>query len=150
MSYWNGSRWVAEPVAPATPRRRPHRLLGAAAEAGLITLLMFGLIAGTAFAAKGGQRGSSGASISFDTAGDVTVGTSYTVVGSGFRADTWVTVGAHYPDTTWWASGKTDASGSIRLVLTASSAGEILHEAKEVTNSGRLRLMDTATLSVAP
>lgn len=60
MSFWDGSRWVAEPVAPTTPRRRPHRLFGAAAEAGLITLLIFGLIAGTALAGKGGNGGGGG------------------------------------------------------------------------------------------
>jgi len=55
MTYWNGSGWEAD--RPATPPRpkRGRRFLGAATEAGLITLLMFGLIAGTALAAKGGN-----------------------------------------------------------------------------------------------
>jgi hypothetical protein len=54
MAYWNGTGWEAEP--PTTPRRpkRARRLLGAATEGGLITLLMFGLIAGTTVAARGG------------------------------------------------------------------------------------------------
>lgn len=60
MSYWNGDRWVSEPTTTTSPRRRSLRLLGAGAEAGLITLLMFGLIAGTAFAAKGGNGGGGG------------------------------------------------------------------------------------------
>jgi len=58
--YWNGTSWQAEePISSASTRRR-HRLLGATAEAGLITLLMFGLIAGTALAAKGGGGAAGG------------------------------------------------------------------------------------------
>jgi len=55
MSFWNGTRLVAD--VPARPSRAPgiaRRLVGATAEAGLITALIFGLIAGSAFAAKGG------------------------------------------------------------------------------------------------
>jgi hypothetical protein len=56
MTFWDGTRWV--PNAPAAePPRRSRRLLGAAAEALLITALTFGLIAGTSFAAKGGRGG---------------------------------------------------------------------------------------------
>ena len=65
MSYWDGTRWVAE--KPAAPSRAPgiaRRLLGATAEAGLITALIFGLIAGSAFAAKGGNAGTSTTSFS--------------------------------------------------------------------------------------
>ena len=66
MTYWNGTGWEAEPLAapprPRRPRRprRARRLLGAATEAGLITLLMLGLIAGTALAAPGGGKGGGG------------------------------------------------------------------------------------------
>ena len=60
MSYWDGSRWTTE-AQPATNSSRPgRRLLGATAEAGLISLLLVGLIAGTTFAAKGGERGGGG------------------------------------------------------------------------------------------
>lgn len=53
MTYWNGAGWEADRPADPPRRRRGRRFLGAAAEAGLITLLIFGLIAGTALAAKG-------------------------------------------------------------------------------------------------
>lgn len=56
MTYWDGTRWSPEP-SPPTPQR-PRllgRLFGAGAEAVLITLLIFGLIAGTTLAAKGGN-----------------------------------------------------------------------------------------------
>ena len=53
MTYWNGSGWEADRAADPSRRRRRRRFLGAATEAGLITLLMFGLIAGSALAAPG-------------------------------------------------------------------------------------------------
>ena len=62
MSFWDGNRWTRDVPADTTtappPRRR--RFIGAAAEALLITALIFGLIAGTALAAKGGNGGSRG------------------------------------------------------------------------------------------
>jgi len=56
MTYWDGNRWTPEgPAQPQEPRRRAgRRLVGASTEAALITLLMFGLIAGTTLAARGG------------------------------------------------------------------------------------------------
>ena len=60
MTYWNGTGWeVDRPATPPRPKRG-RRLLGAATEAGLITLLMFGLIAGTTLAASGGGKGGGG------------------------------------------------------------------------------------------
>lgn len=53
MTYWNGISWDADPPATLPRPRRARRFLGAAAEAALITLLMFGLIAGTALGARG-------------------------------------------------------------------------------------------------
>jgi hypothetical protein len=52
MTYWDGNRWIPEP-APEAPRQRiGRRIFGASTEAALITLLVFGLIAGTTLAAK--------------------------------------------------------------------------------------------------
>lgn len=57
MTYWDGNRWIPdEPARPTPARSRAgRRLLGASTEAALITLLMFGLIAGTTLAARGGS-----------------------------------------------------------------------------------------------
>ena len=55
MSFWDGTRWVADmPAARSRAPRIARRLLGATAEAGLITALIFGLIAGSAGAGGAG------------------------------------------------------------------------------------------------
>lgn len=54
MAYWDGTSWVPDTANPSRRTRFP-RLLGAATEAGLITLLLFGLLAGTTLAAAGGR-----------------------------------------------------------------------------------------------
>ncbi len=58
MSFWDGTRWVPEETARAG---RPSRVRGTAthivlalAEAGMAAILAVGLVAGTAFAGKGG------------------------------------------------------------------------------------------------
>jgi hypothetical protein len=63
--HWNGHTWegVDTPLAADTSAKRESRikrLAAAALEASLITALTFGLIAGTAFAAKGGGGGGGG------------------------------------------------------------------------------------------
>jgi hypothetical protein len=98
---------------------------------------------------KRAAGGATGALITFDRA-QVMVGETYHVNGSGFRPNTWVTVGAYFADTTWWNSQITDGSGRFSLAFTASSAGSIYHEAKERGNNGRLRLRATATLTAYP
>jgi hypothetical protein len=64
MSFWNGHRWEASTpptaeIKSATPSRA-KRVGGAVLEAALITALTFGLIAGSAFAAKGGPGAGGG------------------------------------------------------------------------------------------
>ena len=65
MSFWNGHQWEGVDTHPATaasakPESRTKRLAAAALEGALITALTFGLIASTAFAAKGGGGGHRG------------------------------------------------------------------------------------------
>ena len=60
MTYWDGSRWTPEPAPQTSARPRLlRRFFGASSEAALITLLLFGLIAGTTLAAQGGRGGGS-------------------------------------------------------------------------------------------
>lgn len=94
------------------------------------------------------RSGTTEAKITFDRS-QVMVGETYHVNGSGFRPNTWVTVGAHFPDTIWWNSQITDAQGRFSLAFKATSAGQIYHEAKEQGNSGRLRLRATGMLTAS-
>ena len=62
MSFWNGHQWEGVDAHPAAatsakPESRTKRLAAAALEGALITALTFGLIASTAFAARGGGAG---------------------------------------------------------------------------------------------
>jgi hypothetical protein len=62
---WNGNKWEGvdtrpAAVTPAKPDSRAKRIAAAALEASLITALTFGLIAGSAFAAKGSHGGTGG------------------------------------------------------------------------------------------
>jgi hypothetical protein len=62
MSFWNGHEWGGD-TPPATDVKREGRakhVAKAALEASLITALAFGLIAGSTFAAKGGNGGGGG------------------------------------------------------------------------------------------
>lgn len=79
MTYWDGNRWRSDAPEPTPARHRPlRRLFGATSEALLISMLVFGLIAGTALAAKGGggkgpgggDRGSLSLVMVEDTNGD--------------------------------------------------------------------------------
>jgi hypothetical protein len=118
-----------------------------------IFLVLALMLVPVAYAAKGGNTGggggSTGARITFDPATAV-VGQQYQVHGTGFAPNTWETVGAYYSDTTWWASAVTDGNGNFTVSFSATSAGKVLHEAKEQGNSGRLRLRASAYLTVNP
>jgi hypothetical protein len=124
----------------------------AVGRATVVALLVAVMIVPAALAAKGGGGGGgagTGASITFNPTAAV-VGQEYLVVGSGFRPNTWVTVGAHFSDTTWWNSQISDAQGKISLSFTATRPGQVYHEAKQQGQNGRLRLLATATLAVNP
>lgn len=112
------------------------------------------LAAGPAFA---GKSGGTSATLTFTTSAgssattQVAVGSQYYVNGSGFKAKTWVTVGAHYADATFWGSGWTDGQGKITIgPYTAYSCGQIYHEGDVLNqHNGRMSLATGATLSVS-
>ena len=60
MSYWDGTKWVADTPPVPKPASRVKRIAAATLEASLVVALTFGLIAGSVFAAKGGDRGKPG------------------------------------------------------------------------------------------
>jgi hypothetical protein len=115
----------------------------------IVLITAFVLVLTVVPGALAGKPNTSGASLSFNPA-TVVVGQQYQVNGSGFKPNTWVTVGAHDADTTWWNSGVTDGQGNISLTFTATSAGQVYHEADQMGNNDRLRFMTGATLTVNP
>jgi hypothetical protein len=124
------------------------RRIAQAAGLGAVTLALTFVPALALQSAQGAPKGSStGARLQFNPTTGV-MGQQYTVTGSGFSANRWVSVGAHFSDTTWWASGQTDGQGRFSFTLTATSAGQIYHEAKEMGSNGRLRLKTSATFTV--
>ncbi len=114
MTYWDGNSWI--PEGPPPPRRARgrtgRRLLGASAEAALITLLMFGLIAGTALAAKGGNGSSPHRSVSTCTVdGNV-------VTGSGLPADQVLNFMVTEDGSTWgWVLGFAGDAATWRVTV---------------------------------
>lgn len=91
MANWDGTRWLENvPATASPPPTRRRRLLGAAAEGALITTLIFGLIASTTFAAKGGNGNGGGNGHGNNTAVATTAGCTVdgvTVSGYGLPTD---------------------------------------------------------------
>ena len=55
MAYWNGTNWEPAKLAPINSRSgRFRHAIEAVVEGGLVSLLVVALVAGTAFAGKGG------------------------------------------------------------------------------------------------
>jgi hypothetical protein len=157
MSFWNGREWVGEePTATDVKREgRAMHVAKALLEASLITALTFGLIAGSAFAAKGGRTGGSSAG----GGGGLEVVMVYDANGNGapnwndqitFNVTTtatdkpWVLlncyVGGHWVSTTThgffpaypWGANYTLASGGW-----AGGAGDCTATLYKVTSKGR-------------
>lgn len=114
MAYWDGTRWVPD-TAPTTSERKTdrNRLLGAAAEASVIVLLVFGLVAGTTFAAGKGSGDKHDIAVTdgvFATAHDAWV--------YGDRSDYWVLAECRQDSTVVYREWVTaDAEGRATLML---------------------------------
>jgi hypothetical protein len=129
MTFWDGTRWVPDPqVAPPKPRHRVARhVFGAVAEGALITALVFGLIAGSAFAAKGGNSGKSTphtASGSCSVLPDpVAVGDPYVITVTGLSPNHFVDVDVATQIGVTGFMRYTDSSGSTSVSATAQVPG---------------------------
>jgi hypothetical protein len=82
MSFWNGREWVADspPAEDVKREGRVKHVTKALLEAGLITALTFGLIAGSAFAAKPTSGGTGGRHGGGSTTGGGTIAFGSVVV----------------------------------------------------------------------
>jgi len=172
MSFWDGSRWVEPTPTPAAAPRPSRRFLGAAAEALIITMLMFGLIAGTTLAAKGGNGGGNGgggkpggdssSSLSLvmvdpndavANRGDlVTFAVSTTATAKPwvslkcYQDGVWVYVASHgFFDAYPWDPNFTLSSGAW-----TDGAGDCSAELYMVTSNGRSRTLTTVGFHVEP
>lgn len=113
MAYWNGTSWVPNPVAAPAQQRRAGRLLGAATEASVIVLLVFGLLAGTAVA---GGKGSDGANQII--VADGVFATAHDARVSGDRSDYWVAAECMQGTTVVYREWvRADADGHATLML---------------------------------
>ena len=114
-------------------------------------VLALALVPAAGLAAKGaGGANRTSASLAFDPAQAVVVGSQYWVTGSGLSPNTWIVISAQQ-DTTYWGSGWSDDQGNVRLgPFTATVAGDSLHQAWEMNlRNGRTRLVGNATLTVS-
>lgn len=152
MTYWNGASWEADRPADPPRRRRGRRFLGAAAEAGLITLLIFGLIAGTALGAKGGAGGGgsrSPAALVVTPNPVDAYGADYSVTGSGFKPNTAVNIVISMPTCCAFFTVTADAEGDVWFVYSTGAPGTYQIDANQRLNGRKLTLMATTTFEVA-
>jgi hypothetical protein len=151
MSFWNGHRWEAQspPAAADTPRGNRAKRIGAAAlEGALITALVFGLIAGTAFA-KGGRPsgGGGGHGHGGGGSGTATVAVNpnpaaaysqFSITGCGYVPNAGVQFNLYTTTATSVWGDTADSSGCLHATGWANSAG-----------SSKLDVLQSSTTLVA-
>jgi hypothetical protein len=155
MSFWDGSQWVADsPPGRADAPRHPlvSHILAAVTEGGLIALLGFGLIAGTAFAAKGGHTNTHGGTTATVTVPDgVFGGTTTAVTTPGL----WVYAACSQNGTVVYkAYVQTDATGDAVLTLGptpmwTSGAAACTAQAGSFSSTGAWRSQASTTFNVS-
>jgi hypothetical protein len=130
MSFWTGTHWEpdAPPPTPARPSKRRHAI-EAIAEGALLSLLVVGLIAGTAFAAKGGNGRGGGhhaaaGTMTFTASPDVVQsGDLFDVSGCGFDT-TLGNVVVGFTGGSW--GSPLDSGGCFRITDIPALSGDVL------------------------
>ena len=157
MTYWDGERWLDGRVTPRTPsraRRVFDHSWKALLEGALISLMVVGLIAGTAFAGKGNAGTSGGGKTTTTahgswTAADTSVNARYTINGSGFKPGELLNVWVKDSGGTQTLFPPVDASGQFSATSWASWSGAYT---VTVYNNGGRRLvwLTSCSFSVTP
>jgi hypothetical protein len=154
MAYWDGERWLDEGASTPRATSRARRVFDhswkALLEGALVSLMVVGLIAGTAFAGKGGGGGkTSTAAHGSCTAADATVNDRYTIHGSGFKPGELLNVWVKDSGGTQTLFPPVDSSGNFSATSWASWAGAY---SVTVYNNGGRRLvwLTSCSFSVAP
>jgi hypothetical protein len=152
MSYWNGESWSDQPTHEPREASRARRIFDhswkALLEGALISLLVVGLIAGTAFAGRGGHtagggKGHNGGGTLTATVAvapnPVPAGSEFSISGCGYLPSKGVQFNFYAPGGTAIWGGMADASGCLtNAVGWASAAG-----------SARLDVLEGSTTVVA-
>jgi hypothetical protein len=152
MANWDGERWLDERVQETRQASRARRVFDhswkALLEGALISLLVVGLIAGTAFAGKGshstgGGKGHNGGGTLTATVGvspnPVPANSEFSISGCGYLPSKGVQFNFYAPGGTAIWGGMADASGCLtNAVGWASAAG-----------SARLDVLEGSTTVVA-
>ena len=139
MAYWDGERWLdkgaREPRQVSRARRAFDHSWKALLEGALISMLVVGLIAGTAFAAKGGKTTTVAHGSCAPAVSPVAVGSQYTILGSGFKPGEMVTVWVSDSHGTQTLFPPVDSSGHFSATSWASWSGA--SKATVYNNGGR-------------
>jgi hypothetical protein len=139
MTYWDGERWLDERVQEPRQASRARRVFDhswkALLEGVLISLLVVGLIAGTAFAGRGGKTAVTAHGSCQAASSPVAVGTMYTVLGSGFKPGEMITVWVSDSHGTQTLFPPVDGSGNFSASSWASWTGS--YSASVYNNGGR-------------
>jgi hypothetical protein len=140
MADWDGERWLDEEVREPRKVSRARRVfdhsLKALLEGALISMLVVGLVAGTAFAGRGGGKTTTAAHGSCAPAvSPVAVGSQYTILGSGFNPGEMITVWVSDSHGTQTLFPPVDATGHFSATSWASWSGS--SKATVYNNGGR-------------
>jgi hypothetical protein len=154
MDHWDGERWIdqqpREPRQASKARRLFTHSWQALLEGALVSVLVVGLIAGTAFAAKGGGQSTGGGKGGHHGGGTLTAtvqvspnpvpaSSEFTISGCGYLPSKGVQFNFYAPGGTAIWGGMADASGCLtNAVGWASAAG-----------SARLDVLEGSTTVVA-
>jgi hypothetical protein len=152
MEFWDGKRWIDQPTRGPREASKARRVFGhswqALLEGALISLLVVGLMAGTAFAGKGGQ--STGGGKGHHAGGTLTAtvrvspnpvpaNSEFSISGCGYLPSKGVQFNFYAPGGTAVWGGIADANGCLtNAVGWASGAG-----------SARLDVLEGSTTVVA-
>jgi hypothetical protein len=110
MTYWDGNRWIPDEPAKPKPAGAGRRLLGASTEAALITLLLFGLIAGSALGARPAASSVWVNEVSAEARGTLRLHDAFTVGYSSREREPWALVTCFPADGTEYSTTYGDGS----------------------------------------
>ena len=142
MAHWDGERWLDEGNQETRQTSRARRVFDhswkALVEGALVSLLVVGLVAGTAFAGRGGAGGKTTTTAHGSCAAatsPVALGSQYTILGSGFKPGELITLWVADSHGTQTMFPSVDSTGHFAATSWASWTGA--YTATVYNNGGR-------------